>query len=131
MNDALRVPDLAQRARALDPRASFIVQAPAGSGKTELLIQRVLALLGTAERPEEIAAITFTIKAAAEMRRRVFEALESARRDPRPDAPHHATTWDLARAALVRNDEKGWRIEETPERLRVQTIDALCASLTR
>ena len=131
MNDALKVPDLAERARALDPRSSFIVQAPAGSGKTELLIQRVLALLGAVERPEEIAAITFTIKAAAEMRRRVFEALQAARTDPRPDAPHHATTWDLARAALVRNDAKGWRIEETPERLRVQTIDALCASLTR
>jgi ATP-dependent helicase/nuclease subunit A len=131
MNDALPVPDLAERARALDPRGSFIVQAPAGSGKTELLIQRVLALLGTVERPEEIAAITFTIKAAAEMRRRVFEALDAARREPRPDVPHHATTWDLARAALARNAEKQWRLEESPERLRVQTIDALCASLTR
>ncbi len=131
MNDALPAPDLAARARALDPRGSFIVQAPAGSGKTELLIQRVLALLGTVERPEEIAAITFTIKAAAEMRRRVFEALRSARHDPRPGSTHHALTWDLARAALVRNDALGWRLEESAERLRVQTIDALCASLTR
>src|ERR1700674_3019472 len=66
MSDALRVPDLEQRERSLDPTRSFIVQAPAGSGKTELLIQRYLALLGCVERPEEIAAITFTIKAAAE-----------------------------------------------------------------
>ena len=131
MNDAPNVPDLAQRERALDARASFIVQAPAGSGKTELLIQRVLALLATVERPEEIAAITFTIKAAAEMRLRVFEALRAARREARPATPHHARTWDLAAAALARNDALGWKLEESAERLRVQTIDALCASLTR
>src|SRR5881394_566380 len=132
MNDALSVPDVAERARALDPRASFIVEAPAGSGKTELLIQRVLALLATVERPEEIAAITFTIKAAAEMRRRVFEALHAARHAPRPgDKEHEARTWDLAAEALRRNDRLGWKLEENAGRLRVQTIDALCASLTR
>ena len=131
MNDAVKIPDLGERARALDPRASFIVQAPAGSGKTELLIQRVLALLAIVERPEEIAAITFTIKAAAEMRLRVFEALHAARHEPEPAAGHAARTWGLARAALARNDALGWKLEETAERLRVQTIDALCASLTR
>lgn len=131
MNDVLGIPDLAERARALDPRRSFIVEAPAGSGKTELLIQRVLALLATVDRPEEVAAITFTIKAAAEMRRRVFEALRCARHEPRPGQPHAALTWDLAVAVLARNDDKGWKLEESAERLRVQTIDALCASLTR
>ncbi|MEO5677350.1 MAG: UvrD-helicase domain-containing protein [Usitatibacter sp.] len=131
MNDALIVPDLAARARSLDPRGSFIVQAPAGSGKTELLIQRVLALLATVQQPEEVAAITFTIKAAAEMRLRVFEALRDARQGPRPGTPHHGQTWDLAAAALARNDALGWKLEESAERLRVQTIDALCASLTR
>ena len=131
MNDAPRVPDLEQRERALDPTRSYIVQAPAGSGKTELLIQRYLALLARVERPEEISAITFTIKAAAEMRLRVFEALRAARREPRPQAPHEARTWELARAALQRNDALGWKLEESADRLRVQTIDALCASLTR
>ncbi len=131
MNDALRIPDSAQRERALDPSRSFIVQAPAGSGKTELLIQRYLALLGGVNRPEEIAAITFTIKAAAEMRLRVFAALAAARNKPRPEAAHDARTWDLARAALDRNDALGWKLEESAERLRVQTIDALCSSLTR
>ena len=126
-----RVADAAERERALDPQRSCIVQAPAGSGKTELLIQRFLALLAGVKRPEEIAAITFTIKAAAEMRHRVFEALRIARHEPRPDGGHAARTWDLARAALVRNDELGWRLEESAERVRVQTIDALCASLTR
>jgi ATP-dependent exoDNAse (exonuclease V) beta subunit len=127
----IAIPDLGERSEALDPQRSFIVQAPAGSGKTELLIQRFLALLGGVNRPEEIAAITFTIKAAAEMRRRVFDALHAARHEPRPEVPHHARTWDLARAALARNDELGWKLEESADRLRVQTIDALCASLTR
>ncbi len=128
MND---VPDCAPRGRALDAGVSFIVQAPAGSGKTELLIQRFLALLARVERPEEIAAITFTIKAAAEMRGRIFEALRAARQGERPQSAHEARTWDLARAALERNDTLGWKLEESAERLRVQTIDALCASLTR
>ena len=123
-------PDAAARARALDPRASFIVQAPAGSGKTELLIQRFLTLLATVERPEEIAAITFTRKAAAEMRRRVFEALGAAH-GARPASAHGAVTYDLALAVRRRDAALGWQLEQNASRLRVQTIDALCVSLTR
>ena len=131
MTEAFVAPDQDNRERALDVARSFIVQAPAGSGKTELLIQRCLALLARVERPEEIAAITFTVKAAAEMRGRVLEALRRARRSPRPATAQGARTWDLARAALERNDSLGWRLEESADRLKVQTIDALCASLTR
>ncbi|HET7731989.1 MAG TPA: UvrD-helicase domain-containing protein [Usitatibacter sp.] len=124
------VPDAAARARALDPAGSFIVQAPAGSGKTELLIQRYLVLLAGVERPEEIAAITFTRKAAAEMRRRVFDALAAAHGE-RPASAHQAVTHDLARAVLARDRAMGWELERNAARLRVQTIDALCVSLTR
>lgn len=129
MND--RIPDQQARRRAIDPSGSFIVQAPAGSGKTELLAQRYLGLLARVDEPEEIVAITFTRKAAAEMRGRILEALRRGRDDPPPHAEHERRTWDLARAAIARDGERGWRLLELPTRLRVHTIDALCATLTR
>ena len=93
------IADQAARDAALDPRRSFIVQAPAGSGKTELLVQRYIRLLGAVQKPEEILAITFTIKAAAEMRKRVLKEIKNP--------------GDIA------------------HRLKIQTIDAFCASLVR
>jgi ATP-dependent exoDNAse (exonuclease V) beta subunit len=128
------IPDLAERRRALDPAHSFIVQAPAGSGKTGLLIQRYLKLLTCVNDPEEIVAITFTRKAAGEMRERVIEALSQARgahSSISPDTGHMKFTRDLADAAVRRDIEAGWRLTENPGRLRIQTFDSLCASLNR
>jgi len=123
--------DHGQRRQALDVAGSFIVQAPAGSGKTELLIQRILALLAVAATPEEILAITFTRKAAAEMHKRLLEAIERACSDEPPAQEHAAHTWTLARAALARDRELGWNLLESPARLQVMTIDSFCAALVR
>ena len=130
MNE-LQAADAAARERALDVSGSFIVQAPAGSGKTELLTQRFLALLATVREPESILAITFTRKAAAEMRERILGAL----RDADPCAPqahaHQPRTLALARAVRAADDQCGWGLLSNPDRLRIQTIDALNLGLSR
>lgn len=126
------IPDQSARDQALDPYNSYIVQAPAGSGKTELLTQRYLVLLAHVQQvPEEIIAITFTRKAAAEMRGRVLSALGKARTEPRPEQPHAQKTWELARRALAKDQALKWHILENPNRLRIFTIDSLCTSLAR
>ncbi len=124
--------DAAIRARAVDPRRSFLVQAPAGSGKTELLTDRILALLATVKRPEEIVAITFTRKAASEMHDRVLKKLSDAiaLQDP-PAAEHDRRSWLLARGALARDKEFGWNLLDYPARLAIRTIDSFCAGLVR
>lgn len=124
------IADAAQRLAALDPRESFIIQAPAGSGKTELLTQRLLVLLATADEPEEVVAMTFTRKAAAEMRHRVYLAICAAD-GPEPAEAHARQTWMLARAVLQRSRERDWQLQDSPQRLRVLTIDSLCAQITQ
>ena len=123
--------DIEARTKALAPNQSFIIQAPAGSGKTGLLIQRYLGLLSLVDAPEEIIAITFTRKAAAEMQGRILDALDNASTGEASESDHDKTTLELASAALKRDQEMGWQITENPGRLRIQTIDSLCASLTR
>jgi ATP-dependent helicase/nuclease subunit A len=122
--------DAAARARALDVGASFIVQAPAGSGKTELLVQRYLALLAIVEKPESVLAITFTKKAAAEMRVRVLDALRLGQGDM-PAEPHKKTTYQLAKAVLAQDALLTWNLMACPMRMRLTTIDSLCARLTQ
>ena len=131
MADALTIPDLRAREQALAPERSFIVQAPAGSGKTELLIQRYLGLLATVNEPEEIVAITFTRKAAAEMRERVLRAFADVAAGKAPGSDHERRSQELAREAIARDRARGWRISDSPARLRIRTIDSLCAALTR
>ena len=126
----MQIHDAAARSNALQPNRSFIVQAPAGSGKTELLTQRYLMLLAQVKAPEEIIAITFTRKAAAEMRARILKALESAR-GGQPSEAHKLITWQLASAALTHDDANQWDIQHNPNRLRIQTFDSLAAELTR
>ncbi|MGD8176717.1 UvrD-helicase domain-containing protein [Marinimicrobium sp. ARAG 43.8] len=124
-------PDFDARQAALDPSRSFAVAAPAGSGKTGLLTQRVLTLLAHCDHPEEVLAITFTRKAAGEMQERIMSALREAQEQPEPDNPHAQRTWRLAQQVLRRDHERQWQLLMNPQRLRIQTIDSLCRSITR
>ncbi len=128
---ALTTADEQARRDALDVTRSFIVQAPAGSGKTELLIQRYLRLLATVEEPEAVLAITFTVKAAAEMRVRVLEALQMGSGEAPADDDYRRVTYDAAQAVLKQSETFGWDLIHNARRLRIQTMDALNASIAR
>lgn len=120
------------QARASDPMASSFVSANAGSGKTHVLVQRVIRLLLSGVPPEKILCITFTKAAAANMAERVFttlghwvtlddDKLDDAIRDAgiaHPDRHLRTSARRLFAAAL-----------ETPGGLKVQTIHALCTRL--
>lgn len=92
---------------------SFIVEAPAGSGKTSLLTDRFLKLLTVVDMPEEIVAITFTKKAASEMKAKIIERIKESK------SP-------FAQTILKRSEEKGWDIDHNLSRLKVMTIDKFC-----
>ncbi|MCH9755696.1 MAG: UvrD-helicase domain-containing protein [Gammaproteobacteria bacterium] len=101
------------RKEAIDPSLSAIVQAPAGSGKTEILTQRFLRLLLTVDSPEQVVALTFTRKAAFEMQARILKTLQTNQ------------------AVLTRDKALDWQLLNNPNRLRVTTLDSLCQSLTQ
>lgn len=130
-SEALLNADLQARVEATDVSRSFIVQAPAGSGKTELLIQRYLALLATVDAPEEVLAITFTVKAAAEMRERVVQSLKKAQTGDRGEHGYQQVTFDFAAAVLQRDADNGWHLLSQPRRMRIQTLDAFSAGTAR
>jgi len=123
--------DIDARDDALDVARSFIVQAPAGSGKTELLIQRYLCLLAIVEHPEEVLAITFTRKAAQEMRNRVLAALRNARDGVVAETRHEQKTLSLAGSVLKRDAENQWHLIQSPGRMRIETVDAFGAGIAR
>jgi ATP-dependent helicase/nuclease subunit A len=125
--------DAATRAVALDTRSSCIVEAPAGSGKTGLLVQRFLKLLAGADidRPEEVLAMTFTRKATAEMQQRVLEHLHAAdtARPLESDSPFARETRALAKAVLARGAQLGWDILAQPQRLNIRSILSVCLEI--
>jgi ATP-dependent helicase/nuclease subunit A len=123
--------DVRARQEALDATRSFIVQAPAGSGKTELLIQRMLSLLARVEHPSEILAITFTKKAAGEMRERLLAALDTARTSAEPATSPSRERWQLARNVLLRDAEKSWHLLQRPALLSIDTFDAFSLRVTK
>ncbi|PJD94047.1 MAG: ATP-dependent DNA helicase [Legionella sp.] len=123
--------DVKQRQQATDPSASFIVQAPAGSGKTEILTQRYLRLLSTVSVPEQIVALTFTRKAASEMRERIMLALQQAATHQEASSAHQKMTLTFARQAIEQDARHQWHLLEHPNRLKIITLDSLCQSITQ
>jgi ATP-dependent helicase/nuclease subunit A len=119
----LSVIDAAAREHAIESTGSVLVQAPAGSGKTTLLASRYLRLLGMVNAPERILALTFTRRAAAEMRQRVLDALAAARHAQCPQGMNRRT-WRLGVEAKRHLDALNIDIESQPSRLRIETIDA-------
>jgi ATP-dependent exoDNAse (exonuclease V) beta subunit len=126
-------PDAHEREQALDISQSWIVEAPAGSGKTGLLIQRYLKLLAddSVETPDQVLAITFTNKATAELRERVLGRLENAASNAAPANEFDRLTQPLARAVLERDRALNWNILAQPDRLNIRTIDSLCSEIAR
>lgn len=144
--------DQAARQQALDIQRSFIVQAPAGSGKTELLISRLLALYAAEETraPEQVLAITFTRKAAAEMLSRLLGLLSAAqqsasveawllilmagRQDKVDGLLANASAADLKARQFAWAKQvlaKDWQLLSNPSRLQITTIDGYCHLVAR
>lgn len=118
--------DQQARDAALDTSSSVIVQAPAGSGKTDLLTKRFLKLLAEVEAPEQILAITFTRAATAEMRQRILASLEKAReKQGNPDVS------GIASHALQHAEQLGWKLLEQPHRLQIETVDSFCRRIAQ
>ena len=107
------LPDADARRAAVDPAQNIVLEASAGTGKTRVLVERYVNLLRAGIEPDHILAITFTRKAAAEMRQRIIDRLKEASR-------------------LSGQDAARWR--ELRDRLgdiSISTIDAFCLSLLR
>ncbi len=131
MSEALLRTDAIQK-RVADPGRSAWLSANAGTGKTFVLVRRVIRQLLSGSPPASIVCITFTKAAAAEMSSRLLDLLSS---------------WSLAsdnelRAALreLTNDEPSddelrtarklfARALETPGGLKIQTIHSFCGSI--
>ncbi|MBL4580663.1 MAG: UvrD-helicase domain-containing protein [Gammaproteobacteria bacterium] len=120
--------DFDARQNALDITRSIAVQAPAGSGKTELLSLRFLKLLAACQHPEEVLAITFTKKAANEMAQRILNTLEWAQQiDPnRLNTQLDRDRYEIANSVLEQDKKESWQLQQSPNRLRIQTIDSFC-----
>ncbi len=127
--------DASVRRSVLDTARSWMLQAPAGSGKTELLMQRFLACLAIVEQPESVLAITFTRKAAAEMRNRILLALQNAAEFGQAEISarplYEQQSLQLARAVLETSSALGWKLLENPARLQVRTLDSFCESVAQ
>ena len=105
--------DEAARLFAVDPARNVVLEASAGTGKTSILVNRYLNLLAAGVDPANILAITFTRKAAAEMRERIVARLRRAA----GESPDGAARWRDLRDRLGE--------------VNISTIDSFCLSLLK
>ena len=126
----MMISDAQARAAALQADKSFIVQAPAGSGKTGLLVYRMLTLLAAVDSPQQVLAITFTRKATAEMLERLLSLIRLAEGGESSEDLFLQQGIDLAEAVLQRDRANNWNLLDSPHQLQILTIDAFCARLT-
>jgi ATP-dependent helicase/nuclease subunit A len=118
-----------EQLRASDPKNSVWVSANAGSGKTHVLVERVMRLLLAGAEPKTILCITYTKAAAAEMSDRLFTRLSEWTNLEEPDL-----ALSLNRLGEDGNDQtlrkRARRLFaqalETPGGLKIQTIHAFC-----
>ena len=106
-------PDQAARDFATDPRHHVVLEASAGTGKTRVLVDRYVRLLAAGVDPRHILAMTFTRKAAAEMRERVLATVRRL-------AAAHAFSPEIWSAIQGRLGD-----------VQITTIDGFCFGLLR
>ena len=115
--------DFNKRQQTLDISKSFIIQAPAGSGKTDLLAKRYLKLLAYVNNPSAVLAITFTKKAAAEIRQRIIENLKNCHK--KTTDKNKQLLYDICKEVLVNSNKHNWYILKQPFLLKIMTFDSL------
>ena len=106
------------RDEVLSPSSSFVVQAPAGSGKTTTLAKRILQLLTVVDDPKEIIAISFTKKAAGEMHKKFLDEFK---------APENQ---EVVKKINGRAKKLKWNVNFL-NLLEIMTIDSLASKITR
>jgi len=106
------------RDEVIKPKSSYLVQAPAGSGKTTTLARRILQLLAVVDSPKEIIAISFTNKAAAEMHEKVLEQYKDQENK------------NVVEKIKLRAKELNWD-DDFMSLLEIMTIDSLASKITR
>ena len=104
-----------QRDAAIERNRDIVVTAGAGSGKTRTLVARYASLLADGLSPRAVVAVTFTEKAAREMRSRVRQALT-----------------DLLKQASTEEERQRWiAVNSEMDAARIGTIHSLCAEILR
>lgn len=123
--------DSQQRQEALDISQSYLVKAPAGSGKTGLLTNRTLVALASADSLDEVVGMTFTNKSAKEMKDRIGLSISRAQNGYLPKNDFEAENLKLAKAALTNSEKHGWGLGDSCEHLNISTIDSFCRTLLK